>query len=64
MNIINMEVNICEKQYKVSINSEIATSDMTIKPAAIVADVLFEEYCNDYTMNVSIQQEDVMERMD
>lgn len=47
-----------EKRYKVLINNEIVASDMDIKTATVLVRALFEEYYNDYTMTVSIKQED------
>lgn len=47
-----------EKKYKVLINNEIVASDMDIKTATVLVRALFKEYYNDYTMIVSIKQED------
>lgn len=48
-----------EKKYKVLINNEVVASDMDIKTATVLVRALFEEYYNDYTMIVSIKQEDL-----
>lgn len=47
-----------EKKYKVLINSEVIASNMNIRTAIVLVRALFEEYYNDYTMTVSIKQED------
>ena len=48
-----------EKKYKVLINNEVVAHDMDLKTATILIRALFEEYYNDYTMMVSIKQEDL-----
>ena len=47
-----------EKKYKVLINNEVVAKDMDIRTATILVRALFEEYYNDYTMAVTIKQED------
>ena len=47
-----------EKKYMVLINNEIVAKDMDIKTATILVKALFEEYYNDYTMTVSVKEED------
>ena len=49
-----------EKRYKVLINNEVVASDMDIRTATVLVRALFEEYYNDYTMAVTIKQEDRM----
>ena len=46
-----------EKRYKVLINSEVVASNMDIRTATVLVRALFEEYYNDYTMIVSIQED-------
>ena len=53
-----------EKRYKVLINDEIIAKDMNIRTAIVLVKALFEEYYNDYTMTVSIKQEDNEVRAD
>lgn len=47
-----------EKKYMVLINNEVIAKDMDIKTATILVKALFEEYYNDYTMTVSVKEED------
>lgn len=47
-----------EKKYKVLINNEVVAKDMDIRTATILVRALFEEYYNDCTMAVTINQED------
>ena len=47
-----------EKKYKVLIDSKVVASNMDIKTATVLVMALFEEYYNDYTMAVTIKQED------
>lgn len=47
-----------EKKYKVSINNEVVAKDMDIRTATVLVRALFEEYYNDYTMAITINQED------
>lgn len=47
-----------EKKYKVLINNEVVAKDMDIRTATVLVRALFEEYYNDYTMTVTIKQED------
>lgn len=47
-----------ENKYKVFINNEVVAKDMDIRTAIVLIRALFEEYYNDYTMTVSIKQED------
>ena len=47
-----------EKKYKVLINSKVVAKDMDIRTATVLVRALFEEYYNDYTMTISIKQED------
>ncbi len=47
-----------EKKYKVLINNEVVAKDMDIRTATVLVRALFEEYYNDYTMAVTIKQED------
>ena len=45
-----------ENKYRVLINNEVVAKDMDIGTATILVRALFEEYYNDYTMRVSVQQ--------
>ena len=47
-----------ENKYRVVINNEVVAKDMDIRTATVLVRALFEEYYNDYTMTVSIKQED------
>ena len=47
-----------EKKYKVLINNEVVAKDMDIRTATVLVKALFEEYYNDCTMAVTINQED------
>ena len=47
-----------ENRYKVLINNQVVAKDMDIKTATVLVRALFEEYYNDYTMTISIKQED------
>lgn len=47
-----------ENKYMVLINNTVVAKDMDIKTATVLVRALFEEYYNDYTMTVSIKQED------
>lgn len=47
-----------ENKYRVFINNEVVAKDMDIRTATVLVRALFEEYYNDYTMTVSIKQED------
>lgn len=47
-----------EKKYKVLIDNEVVAEGMDIKTATVLARALFEEYCNDYAMTVSIKEMD------
>lgn len=47
-----------EKKYKVLINNQVVAKDMDIRTATVLVRALFEEYYNDYTMAVTIKQED------
>lgn len=47
-----------EKKYKVLINNEVVAKDMYIRTATVLVRALFEEYYNDCTMTVSVQEED------
>lgn len=47
-----------EKKYKVLINNEVVAKDMDIRTATVLVRALFEEYYNDCTMAVTINQED------
>ena len=46
-----------EKKYMVLINNGIVAKNMDIRTATILIRALFEEYYNDRTMTVSIQEE-------
>ena len=48
-----------DRKYQVLINNEIVAKDMDIRTAIVLVKALFEEYYNDYTMIVSIKQEDL-----
>lgn len=48
-----------DRKYKVLINNQVVAQDMDIKTATVLVRALFEEYYNDYTMIVSIKQEDL-----
>ena len=64
--IIKIEVGLVmeENRYKVLINNEVVAKDMDIKIATVLVRALFEEYYNDYTMAVTIKQEDRVVRVD
>lgn len=47
-----------ENKYMVLINNGVVAKDMDIRTATVLVRALFEEYYNDYTMTVSIKQED------
>lgn len=47
-----------EKKYKVLIDNEVVAEGMDIKTATVLVRALFEEYCNDYAMTVSIKEMD------
>ena len=47
-----------EKKYKVLINNEVVAKDMDIRTATVLVRALFEEYYDDCTMAVTINQED------
>ena len=47
-----------EKKYKVLINNEVVAKDMDIRTATVLVKALFEEYYNDCTMAITINQED------
>ena len=47
-----------EKKYKVLINNEVVAKDMDIRTATVLVRALFEEYYNDCTMAITINQED------
>ena len=47
-----------ERSFKVLINNQVVAKDMDLKTATILVRALFEEYYNDYTMTVSIKEED------
>jgi hypothetical protein len=49
---------MCEKIYKVFINNEVVARGMDIRTATVLIRALFEEYYNDYTMTISIKEED------
>lgn len=47
-----------EKKYMVLINNGVVARDMDIRTATVLVKALFEEYYNDYTMTVSVKEED------
>ena len=47
-----------EKRYKVFVNNEVVAENMDLNTATILVKALFEEYYNDYLMEITVKQMD------